>query len=300
MPHRYGGPWTEVKLDAVQYYLECYAKALSAAGMETWYIDAFAGTGDRETERTIGGLLEGGPLEQIIETLDGSARRAMKVQPRFKHFIFIEMDSERVAALEEIKKSNPSFDIKVFKGDANEELKRIVDNPPWSQFGKTRSRGVVFLDPYALHVDWNTLRSLAATKLLDVWYLFPLRDVVRQLAHNMEGIGPKAPKLDAMLGPTWRDLYVEHKEAHQSFFPIDLFPEPELKQIRRNASQREIEQWWKGRLKSEFAYVSDPLPILQSPGRQTFSLFLCVSNPGRPAIDLAKKFASYVKKKYGK
>jgi len=27
--HPFGGPWTEIKLDAVQYCLECYAKALT-------------------------------------------------------------------------------------------------------------------------------------------------------------------------------------------------------------------------------------------------------------------------------
>ncbi len=45
--HRYGGTWTELKLDAVTYYLECYTKALTHRRFILWYIDAFAGTGDR-------------------------------------------------------------------------------------------------------------------------------------------------------------------------------------------------------------------------------------------------------------
>jgi three-Cys-motif partner protein len=48
--HSFGGPWTEIKLDAVQYYLECYTKALTAKQFDLWYIDAFAGTGDRIPE----------------------------------------------------------------------------------------------------------------------------------------------------------------------------------------------------------------------------------------------------------
>ena len=34
MAHKFGGPWTEVKLDAVEYYLKCYTKALSRVGFD--------------------------------------------------------------------------------------------------------------------------------------------------------------------------------------------------------------------------------------------------------------------------
>jgi three-Cys-motif partner protein len=70
--HFFGGPWTEIKLDAVQYYLECYAKALTPKKFDLWYIDAFAGTGDRIETRKVGGLLEGLPES----TIPGVVRRA--------------------------------------------------------------------------------------------------------------------------------------------------------------------------------------------------------------------------------
>jgi three-Cys-motif partner protein len=81
--HPFGGPWTEIKLDAVQYYLECYAKALTPKKFDLWYIDAFAGTGDRVETRKVGGLLEGIPESTVTETLAGSARRALKVNQRY-------------------------------------------------------------------------------------------------------------------------------------------------------------------------------------------------------------------------
>jgi hypothetical protein len=49
--HHYGGPWTEIKLDAVEYYLKCYTAALSKVPFDLWYVDAFAGTGTRTSER---------------------------------------------------------------------------------------------------------------------------------------------------------------------------------------------------------------------------------------------------------
>ncbi len=159
----------------------------------------------------------------------------------------------------------------------------------------------MFLDPYALHVDWQTLRALASTRLLDVWYLFPIRDTIRQLAHDFRGIGPKAPMLDRVLGPEWRELYSIKPERDIS---TDMFAwgdqqgdseEPELQRV---VSQKQFESWLKQRLETEFKFVSEPLPLLASPNRQLFSLFLGVSNPSKAAIDLAKHFVGYVNKNF--
>lgn len=292
--HEFGGAWTEIKLDAVEYYLKCFTKALSAIRMDLWYIDAFAGTGDRESKREVGGILEGRPIDIVTETLDGSARRAMKVNPPFSHFVFIEQDAARCAALRSIPTAGR--DLTVLQGDANSELIRLAARYPWSQRGASRSRGVVFLDPYSLQVEWSTLCALAETRSLDVWYLFPLRDVVRQLAHDYSGIGFKEAKLDAILSPAWRDLYAMPEPSGQDDIFRDLFTD--RAEMKRNASMRQIEAWFRQRLATKFAFVSEPLPILTSPTRQAFSLFLCVANPSKAATDLAEKFVVYVNRKY--
>ncbi len=297
MTHKFGGTWTEVKLDAVEYYLECYTKALNAVGMDLWYIDAFAGTADRQATREIGGLLESTPVREVTETLDGSVRRALKVSPGFDHLVFIEKQPDRCEKLGQVREEYPDRDIVVLNGDANDELCKLAKKPPWSIRKGSKSRGVVFLDPYALQVEWNTLRELAATKKLDVWYLFPLRDVVRQLAHKLSGVGPKEPKLDRVLSPAWRDLYeLPEPEGPQLFDTPDLFEPPEPV---RDASSDQIEAWFKDQLDKEFSFVSQPLPIMTTPGRQVFSLFLCVGNPSTKATELARKFVRYVNKNYG-
>jgi len=80
--HRYGGLWTEIKTEAVEYYLKCFTAALSKVpSFRLWYIDAFAGTGTRTADRETGGLLDGKPIEIVTETLDGSAKRALNVVP---------------------------------------------------------------------------------------------------------------------------------------------------------------------------------------------------------------------------
>jgi three-Cys-motif partner protein len=295
--HAFGGPWTEIKLDAVEYYLKCYTKALNYARFDLSYIDAFAGTGDRAVVRTVGGLLEGAPVRTLSETLAGSARRAISVRPPFDHFVFIEKNAARCAALTEIQSENPDVDINIIQGEANEVLRDLVLGEPWVRQDTSKSRAVVFLDPYALHVDWETLRVLASTRVLDVWYLFPIRDTIRQLARNFDGIGPKQAMLDRVLGPEWRELYsIAPDNAPRS----DLFDKPIEPEMRRVVSVPQFEQWLKSRLEQEFQFVSEPLPLLTSPTRQAFSLFLGVSNPSRPAIDLAEKFVRYVNKNFAR
>ncbi len=164
--HPFGGPWTEIKLDAVEYYLKCYTKALKRVGFDLWYIDAFAGTGARDSERVVGGLFEGIPIQTVKEKLAGSARRAVAVRPQFDHFVFIEMDATRCEALAEIQAENQNIDIEVIRGEANGVLRNLVRQNPWVQKSAANSRGVVFLDPYALHVDWETLKSLASKRFV--------------------------------------------------------------------------------------------------------------------------------------
>jgi three-Cys-motif partner protein len=290
--HRFGGPWTEVKLDAVQYYLNCYSKALGNRRFDLWYVDAFAGTGERTEERIAGGLFaEEGPARRRIETLAGSARRALEVAPGFDHFVFIEQDPGHCEALKALKRNYPDRDIQIVTGDANVVLKEMTSGAPWSRRDRGPARGIVFLDPYALQVEWSTLVALAGTRVLDVWYLFPLQAVLRNLAHDHSRIGSKKQRLDLVLGPEWRELY-RLKQTD------GLFRDRET-ELRRDATAREVEAWFHRRLKSIFPYASEPLPILKTRRKQMFSLFLAVSNPGRPAIDLAQRFAMHVNKKYG-
>src|SRR5688572_3212579 len=88
--HRFGGIWTEIKLKALTEYMEFYQIALRNQQFETWYIDAFAGTGDRHEEVQKGGLLENEPIHTIEEILDGSARKALGISPPFDHYWFSE------------------------------------------------------------------------------------------------------------------------------------------------------------------------------------------------------------------
>lgn len=96
--HRFGGPWTEVKLDAISDYLSFYTQALKQKPKPDkpfilWYIDAFAGSGERTAAREAGGILENRPISVDAIQLDGSAKRALAIDPPFSKYVFVEIDA---------------------------------------------------------------------------------------------------------------------------------------------------------------------------------------------------------------
>jgi len=248
--HRFGGPWTEVKLDAIADYLRFFTAALKnkpspSSPFELWYVDAFAGSGDRTETREVGGFLEGRAIETADVTLAGSARRALEVTPAFKHFVFIEEDASRAAALDRLRLKYADRHIVVERGDGNDALCALFGARPWSiqRGGRGLHRGVVFLDPYAMSVRWKTLEILAATGAVDVWYLFPLGAVVRQLARDFKAVdGPKQRSLDEIFGTAeWRTA------LYEEWVDVDLFSVEETKRTRR-ASKAQIESYIKKQL----------------------------------------------------
>src|SRR5215207_6165298 len=107
--NQFGGFWTEIKLEVVVDYLKLYTKALKPQGFRLWYIDAFAGSGEREEVRRERGLL-GQPDEIRKEVFDDSAKLALAVQPPFDGLIFIEKQKRRCAALEALRLQYPGRD----------------------------------------------------------------------------------------------------------------------------------------------------------------------------------------------
>lgn len=101
----FGGDWTEEKLDRLAKYLPAYANILKGRRYRYAYIDAFAGPGYRARQ-----LKQSAPTQDLWgEDLDerggrftaGSAVVAMRSEPPFKSYIFIEHDTSALAQLQE-------------------------------------------------------------------------------------------------------------------------------------------------------------------------------------------------------
>ena len=185
---RFGGPWTVEKLGILSDYIGFYATALKKQPFDILYIDAFAGTGKIE----IGD-------EEEFEIIDGSAKLALQADGDFAEYIFIESkkayaDELRALIKEEFPEKQKR--VRVFQRDCNDVLLEICDQVDWK-----KNRAILFLDPYAANVKWETLKAVAATGAIDVWYLFPFSAANRMLKKQ----GPIDPTWKAKLNSIFGD-----------------------------------------------------------------------------------------------
>lgn len=284
--HEFGGVSTDLKLSLVEGYLRAFTTALKGR-FDLWYIDAFAGTGERTVKHA---GHEGGigvaPVDARVERLKGSARIALDTDPAFDRIVFIDANKRHVAALTQLAGSRLGKDVEVVRAKANDAVMAEIARKNWSGV-----RAVMFLDPYGMHVDWTTLQGIASTKAIDVWYLVSLSGLFRQA--TKKGRALSAQKRNAiirMLGTTeWEDEW--YRESNQ----VSLFAESEPERFRV-VSVPQIEAYVRKRLQTIFPSVSAPLTLRNSQNVPMFSLFFAVSNPEPKAIGLAMKIANHLLK----
>jgi len=276
MDHKFGGEWTEIKLERLQKYLNFYTTALRNIapryGWDLMYIDAFAGTG----KCTIQGK---------SDPIDGSARIALQATPPFDKYIFIDKDEKHINALNSLISEHPEKYIHVYNDDANLRIVDICKSTNWKS-----ARAIMFLDPYGMEVKWSTLEEISKTQAVDMWYLFPLSGLYRQATRKYVALDKgKEKALDNLLGTSeWRSAFYE-PPAQQDLF--DMEPSAERCMQWEDMVRYVREE----RLKSVFPEVSQPL-ILRVNGIPRFALFFAVSNPGQSAIGLSMRVANHILK----
>ena len=286
--HRFGGSHTDDKLARLRAYLQQFAVALKPQGFFLIYIDAFAGSGARTDVLPALPLLKGDDKEPQIVSVPGSARRAIEVTPPFDRFVLIENNPGRYAALDQLRAEFPQRVIECHHGDANDVVQNLCRATSWH--GPKPMRGVIFLDPFGMEVDWTTVEEIAATKALDLWYYFPLMGLFRQAANEFPSIDSnKRERLRCILGnDEWERVWYGTPHG-----PTDLFDDPQT--AVRTADVDTIERYVRRRLSSVFeGAVLDPLRVYNKQGSPTASLFFAVSNPSKSAVRLATSIAGHI------
>lgn len=281
--HEFGSQATELKLSVVEAYLRAFTTALRRKFPELWYIDAFAGTGERieRIPARRGGLL--GPTQESTIRRRGSAKIAIDVDPPFDRLIFVERRPRAVEALNELREQHPDRNIEVIAGDANVEIPRRLKSVNWR-----RIRAVMFLDPYGMSVSWETLKAIAETGAIDVWFLFSLSGLYRQAARSADAIDDdKRAAITRVLGTSaWEQkLYAPGQGS--------LFPEKTS--VKRTADVSRLQDYVQGRLRTIFPAILTPLPLPIDRRPQKFSLFFAISNGDGP-VGLATRIANHILK----
>jgi three-Cys-motif partner protein len=177
------GAWSRDKHHFLTRYVDAFTTAMKDKG---WgglhFVDLFAGAGIERVEEY--GLDWGSPLI------------AAQAPYPFERLHACELDRKKVAALRKRLARYPQpTPPQVLQGDANEKVHDVVRSLP------TNSLSLAFLDPYGLHLHFDTLRALSARKA-DLIIFFPDHlDALR----NWENVyqGKPNSQLDRVLGVPW-------------------------------------------------------------------------------------------------
>ena len=278
MVNTFGGNWTRDKLRILENYLKAYTTALKHQSFRLWYVDAFAGTGYVNLDS--GNVAQGrlsiwreGWDDDSANILKGSARLAIEVDDRpLDEFIFIEQNFEYAIELSKLKQEFVGRSIRIVPDDANKFLPDWCDErnrqlgTPW-----LGERAVIFLDPFATEVDWQTVQKISETKSVDLWLLFPLSALTRMLPTDREPDEANVAALNRVFGSQeWQgELY--QIQVQQTLFGDEA-------QIVRD-DQQAIVNLYLAKLRDVFPAVSNsPRWFRNSRNSPLFALMFAASN----------------------
>ncbi len=281
----FGGSWTEEKLRIVQAYLIQYRKIFTAneraKHFKTVYVDAFASTGQRIVKNKVEEQEQLFALEDLPELqafFKGSVTIALDLESPFDRYVFIEKDAVAFKELQQTVANYPGRKIEMHHGDTNEVLPRWCANTNW----KTH-RAVVFLDPFGMQVEWPLLKTLAETKGIDLWMLFPISTVLRTMPNANEPPSGWSERLTKTFGTEdWKNAFYVTQEM------TNLFAEEDF--TFRDADIKRVQTFVVNRLKEIFVGVSPaPLILRNSHNTPLYLLFFAASNDrgAKPALAIA-------------
>ncbi|MBI3916598.1 MAG: three-Cys-motif partner protein TcmP [Betaproteobacteria bacterium] len=288
--HRFGGAWTERKLSALRDYLAQYQKIFTtnpnARKLKTIYVDAFAGTGDRDTGEDLRQGLLFGYDDETQGYQEGSVKVALSLSQSFHQYVFIDNKAKHANALHNLVNSefpNLANRCTIEKSDANIWLQEWCRTQNWRD-----QRAVAFLDPYGMDVEWGTIVAIANTKAIDLWVLFPLGIGPSRVLPNQEIPESKwADRLTKLFGTDeWKSQFYR-ENGH-----VDLLGNKH-DSITRIAGVDEILAFFLKRLNLVFERIVErPMILRNSKQSPMYALCFAAGNPrGAPT---AVRIASHL------
>lgn len=282
---RFGAEHTERKLGILERYMSSYTTALKNQPFETVYFDAFAGTGTIPQAEQSADLLSPDDLEMFIQ---GSARRALSISTPFDKYIFVEQSGAKLEELRGLAAEFPHLASRMqfARGDANTELIKFCSSTNWR-----RVRAIVFLDPYGNQVNWTTVEAIAATRAIDLWYLFPAGlGVHRQIGRDGTVHATHEASLTSLLGTSdWQGRFLRREVSNDLFGSVE--------RVEKIATPTSITEFMIERMRGPFeGRVADSWLPLGSRNVHMYSLIFACANPSSAAWNLARKLATAVTK----
>jgi len=173
---------TKGKLVYLRKYLPALNKILRSKvpNRSRFYVDLFSGPGKC--------------IDSTDEVCDGSPLIAIKTNPAFTDFIFVDINEDYCKALEKRLEGTPNTNVK--SGDCNEKVNEVLS------MMNTYDPCFVFLDPFGLDLKWETVRKLSKKRRMDLLINFPVGAICR----SMKKEGAENTVTDCLGTDEWLDL----------------------------------------------------------------------------------------------
>jgi three-Cys-motif partner protein len=235
-------------------YSQAYAQILGSQRYirHYAYIDGFAGAGSH-VSKTTGKEIEGSPAI------------ALRVQPPFSHYHFIDLSGKRVDRLRRLAAGYAN--VTVYEGDCNSVLLNQVF--PECRYDQYR-RALCLLDPYDLNPSWSVVETAGRMQSIEIFLNFMIMDAnMNVLKKNPDAILPlQAQRMTEFWGDdSWRKIaYTTHR---------GLFGDIESK-----TTNDAIVAAYRNRLLevAGFKCVPEPMPMRNSTGSIIYYLFFASNN----------------------
>jgi len=279
------GPWARQKLDGLEAYLHAYTQALKKKPFDLVFIDAFAGAGRSKIRNAWKGadaedlqLLDDSFMEDREQFIEGSPRRALKLQNPFSKYFFFDVDRRRAQLLTELRSEYQGRHIEIEVGDANALIRRLVPH-----LNRWNTRGVAFLDPYGPHLRWQTVETLGATGKFEVIVNFPLGMAINRLITRSGRIPENwRADLNGCFGTTdWENLAYSDEET--------LFGNTDRRKVDDAAAR--LLDLYVSRLEAAFGHVATPSVVRNTRGMPIYYMLWAGPHP------LGRKIADEILKK---
>ena len=272
------GIWSEIKLDIIKEYANTFTTIMKS---QEWckgyvYIDAFAGPGIHISRQT-GEFVQGSPLN------------ALEIDNPFTEYHYIDIDKEKAETLKRL--TGDRTNINIYQEDCNEVLvKKIL---PTLQY-ESKKRALCILDPYGLHLHWETIITAAKLRTTEIFLNFPLMDMNRNVLHKdlLSADPDQIERMNKFCGTDeWQEILYE--EAKQ----LSLFGDAD--RIKIVNSNIKLGEWFKKeRLQkvAGFKFVPEPMLMRNSKGGPLFFLFFASHNEtGKKIVtDIFNKHTKYL------
>jgi three-Cys-motif partner protein len=201
---RESGFWVAEKLDYLKRYIDVFETSMRRKWSRRHYIDLFAGPGKCVCRKT-GMVYLGSPL------------LALETKYPFTDYLFVDCDSDSVAALQCRCGVSPLYShIRFMVGDANHVAREIVE-----RIRGVPSLNLAFLDPDGLELQWETVATLAQIERLDLIIHYSQMGLNRAMPNVFRS--ETLTDVDLFFGDTeWRAIYEKYQRQEEQFLHRQL------------------------------------------------------------------------------